>query len=374
MTVQGNTVSSNDATNGGGGGLDLFVAAQDLPAGGTALTMTASDNQITGNTADDSNSTFPLGGGGILSTLISWRTDTPGLVFDVSGNDIRSNFSEYGGGVKLLASADADPDLDGVVTARTTATIGFHHNLLAINDAFEPTFFTGVGGGGVAALQAFGDADAAIDLSFNTVASNSTDFGSAGFEIAATTDTDTNGNFDGNTTLEIANSIVSNNLSGYGIGGLPASGTGNLTVDVVFNDVFGNSLGNYDPLLFAVDPTGTFGNISEDPLLSPNFVPGICSPTIDAADPAEPFSDEPDPDGQRANMGDLGGTPSATVSLPDPSGDSLVDGIDILRIATSFASVLGDGWYSSDADVDKNGEVDGNDLSFVAAYYGTSCP
>jgi len=80
-------------------------------------------------------------------------------------------------------------------------------------------------------------------------------------------------------------------------------------------------------------------------------------------------------------MGHLGGTPSATGTLPDINGDNVVDGVDLLAIATSFASDTSRAWYSAAADIDKEPDpismlldVDGDDLAFVAAYYGRVCP
>jgi hypothetical protein len=62
--------------------------------------------------------------------------------------------------------------------------------------------------------------------------------------------------------------------------------------------------------------------------------------------------------------------------LPDVDGDGLVDGIDVLRISTTFASssVDGSGRYTDAADLNNDGWVDGLDLSLVGAQFGSSCP
>jgi hypothetical protein len=99
----------------------------------------------------------------------------------------------------------------------------------------------------------------------------------------------------------------------------------------------------------------------------------VCSPTTDAADPAADWSLEPQPNGGRANLGHLGGTADATSSLPDVNGDLLVDGVDVLRIATAFASTAAQARYYAAADLDRDGDVDGDDLAYVAARFGRDC-
>jgi len=41
----------------------------------------------------------------------------------------------------------------------------------------------------------------------------------------------------------------------------------------------------------------------------------VTSPCIDAGDPTSPVGDEPEPNGQRINMGAYGGTQEASLSL-----------------------------------------------------------
>ena len=114
------------------------------------------------------------------------------------------------------------------------------------------------------------------------------------------------------------------------------------------------------------------GFITDDPLLDAARIPGICSPTIDAADPTIPVGAEPAPNGGRANMGHTGGQSNAATSLNDPSGDGVVDGVDIVRIGLSFGAGALDARFDAAADIDGNGMVDGNDLALVSAQYGIS--
>ncbi|MDP2897092.1 MAG: right-handed parallel beta-helix repeat-containing protein [bacterium] len=74
---------------------------------------------------------------------------------------------------------------------------------------------------------------------------------------------------------------------------------------------------------------GGVGNIS----LHPYFVDAAqsdfhlksWSPCIDAGDPASPFSKEPEPNGDRINMGSYGNTPEAASASPDIDKDGLPD-------------------------------------------------
>jgi hypothetical protein len=183
--------------------------------------------------------------------------------------------------------------------------------------------------------------------------------------------------------LEIGSTIDSYN-SGFGIGGpFPgdegiftpgaASGdTANQTIDVDYCDFFGNAV-NYEG--WVVDRTGTDGNISTDPLLdSLTYVPLACSPTLDAGDPLTDYSEEAKPDGGRVNMGHTGGTPAARASLGDPSGDGVVDGLDVLAVAVAFGSSFGNPRWDATADLDSNNLVDGNDLALISGDFGESCP
>jgi hypothetical protein len=63
----------------------------------------------------------------------------------------------------------------------------------------------------------------------------------------------------------------------------------------------------------------------------------VDSPAVDAGDPTSDFSQEPQPNGGRINMGAYGGTSLATISsTADIDADGDVDGRDLyLLIATS---------------------------------------
>jgi len=406
VLVSGNTVSANTATEGGGG-LELTVDAFDLPSGSGVVALSAEGNEIAGNEGDGF-----FGGGGVLAFFRAIRAAPGSVDFSVSGNAVRTNrTTTFGGGFSVVACADSSPvfcsGFDDGLRAPSEAKLRFRNNLVSGNLARAVTA-DAIGGGFSLELDAAGEALAEADIGFATVASNATDDGAGGVDIVGATAFDTAGTNEGMSRLRVGDSIVSSNV-GVGLAGGDLSGsTGNLLLDIQYNDVFGNSGGNYDA--FVGDRTGTDGNVSKDPLLDSLFVPSLCSPTVDRAtppagfgcprvcenDPARacstdsdcqavggscvlsaPFDDyclEPEPNGNRANQGHLGATPNAVPTLPDASGDRIVDGVDVLRIATSFASAAPSPRYFAPADLDADGDVDGDDLAYVAAFFGRACP
>ena len=102
----------------------------------------------------------------------------------------------------------------------------------------------------------------------------------------------------GASTVELGNSIIYGAASGEGV---LIDSTASFTP--TYNDVYGNVGGEYSGI---TDPTGTDGNISEDPLFadpsSDDWTLGSGSPCIDAGDPAIL-----DADGTSSDMGAYGG-------------------------------------------------------------------
>jgi hypothetical protein len=362
ITIEQNSVRSN-AAGWGGGGMDLYLLAEEMLPGAGAR-MLVRDNEIEDNGA--------VGfGGGLQVSVLAVRSDIPTLFMDVRRNRIVSNGTdEAGGGVAAFVSADADPDVGGA-TAPAFALLRFTNNLVAVNSA-RTSRADGVGGGLFVYTEAFGEADAIVEINHATVASNLTDTGAGGIEIETFTDFDFVHANEGIAVVALENSVVSEN-SRFGVGGPPPdpASTDNTFIEVAWNDVFGNAGGNYEARVG--DRTGEFGNISVDPELDAEWIPGPCSPTVDAANPAAPFNAEPQPNGGRANQGHTGNTSVAVIRLPDVDGDLRVDGIDVLRIATAFASQFGQPRYYAPADLDEDGIVDGNDLAYVASRFGQTC-
>ena len=132
--------------------------------------------------------------------------------------------------------------------------------------------------------------------------------------------------FDGRTKdisgVLVKNCIISNN-AGYGIYG---------KADSRYNNLWNNGKGNYaggvkkgagdisaDPL-FADPKNGDFHLKSEggrwDPRLKRWVADKATSPCIDAADPNDDFSKEPEPNGSRINIGAYGNTKEASRTKP----------------------------------------------------------
>ena len=365
-----NNFFSNNSGERGGGGVHGFFLTGDPDNGGTG-TLEITDNTVTGNHASGLPGSGVLGGGGIFAEMYSRRTPLPQVSFEIERNKIQSNDSKsIGGGVSLFAYSDDDPEQNGVALP-SAAKIDFRNNLVAQNSAVNPGTGGARGGGVWAAGRAFGDqAVATIDLDFLTVASNHTDSGAGGIELEAYPELDDPGNTMGFVEIELTNSIITGNEL-IGTGG-PITPGGTVSVDVRYNDAFDNEGADWEANLGVT--TGTNGNISVDPGLDAQFTPQLCSATIDAGDPAAPFDDEPQPNGGRVNMGELGGTANATRTLPDSNGDDIVDGVDILKLAVAFGSSTGGPRYDPAVDFDGDGNNDGSDLSYLASMYARSCP
>jgi hypothetical protein len=85
------------------------------------------------------------------------------------------------------------------------------------------------------------------------------------------------------------------------------------------------------------------------------------------------------PNGLRINMGAYGGSNEATPSIVcrgDLLGDDEdIDGDDLSEFMKAYGSLTGDSNFNSDADINKDGYVDQNDLFMFAEEFGrTDCP
>gem|GEM_PF-589726 len=99
-----------------------------------------------------------------------------------------------------------------------------------------------------------------------------------------------------------------------GTGGLVVSAPG-CSLHIRYNDLWNNTPQNYVGI---DDRTGIDGNISTDPQLVDwehnDYHLQPTSPCIDTGDPTERYDREPEPNGDRINMGVFGGTPAAAIA------------------------------------------------------------
>ncbi len=145
-------------------------------------------------------------------------------------------------------------------------------------------------------------------------------------------------------TTEVINCTFSENSALYGGGGIRSTGAGSMAI--ANSILWGNTTSHPDrpdeiynegPLLLNVDYNdidqdgfaGSNGNIRQNPL----FIGGsdyhlkTGSPCIDAGSPVSDYSNEPEPNGCRINMGAYGNTEEATVSS-EPDGDGVYGACD----------------------------------------------
>lgn len=353
LSIDGNTVSDNEAFLGGGVMSFLQNAGYYYGGGGEFLTA---DNTISGNSA--------IYGGGLAAWNYGDFSSGEIVDFSVSGNTISGNTAEWAGGGAFLFSDASYAD----------TYVDFDHNLVGSNVAHDSEGGMAVGGG-IFALAGSEGGDpgfAEIDIDYVTAMNNSADLGGGALEIESMT----NGEL--LAVVYVYDSIAANN-TGYAVGGpipgepgnVTEGGTGDLYVFAGFSDAYGNSLGVFERTLQPV--LSAEGIIEENPLLSTAGVPNICSLTIDAGHPEADFSAEPEPNGNRVNQGHLGATEHAVTSLPDVNGDRQISGADVIEITTAFGAMGEDVRWFAAADLDQNGVIDGDDLSYVASKWGTDC-
>lgn len=111
----------------------------------------------------------------------------------------------------------------------------------------------------------------------------------------------------------ITNNIITNN---QGIGGINFEIIPENDPVITYNNVWNNTPSNYNGFN---DYTGTDGNISENPQFvnyaERDFHLLSTSPSIDAGDPDSDYQNEPEPNGDRINMGYYGNTAEAGCNI-----------------------------------------------------------
>ncbi len=124
------------------------------------------------------------------------------------------------------------------------------------------------------------------------------------------------------------------------------------TISTILEEDYGESAEIYPPAITFSNVEGGYagqGNVDADPMF---FLPSadepdlhLCafSPCVDAGDPFSDYSNEPEPNGGRINMGAYGGTWEATTSeLVDTDRDNLRDDWEIEHFGTLDRDGMGD--------------------------------
>jgi hypothetical protein len=353
-----NTIAENTSASHGGGAY-ISSSAADIRDNEFLDNVTAGDgagayvffgtNRITGNTFTGNEALDDAGGLRIQSgyadiegntfTFNSCVDDGGAVKFSHAKSRFHDNLltdnsaGEEGGGVELDNDSTT---VSGSTFLRNTAALGgaLHgaeqiEPALITTSVFEDNVGTSCGG----AIQ-FEDVAARIDIVQVTIRDNNAQSGgglcalSANIAVRNALIVDNEANSSGGgvrvelATGYVINSVISGNDASVGAAftirdGAGFSAANNLVPDntssaavrVVgegvpawtYNDVYGNSSGNYTGI---DDPTDTLGNISEDPdfVSSSDYHLQNSSPCIDTGSPAID-----DPDNSQSDMGAYGG-------------------------------------------------------------------
>lgn len=136
---------------------------------------------------------------------------------------------------------------------------------------------------------------------------------------------------------------------------------------ISYNDVYGNTSGNYSGCSAGAN------DISADPLFvdaaNANYHLKRGSPCIDAGDPASDYSLEPEPNGNRVDMGSFGNTPEATAYIcGDANADNKLNALDVTYIISYLYRGGPVPKPLLSADVDGNGSVNALDVTYLINY------
>jgi hypothetical protein len=243
-------------------------------------------------------------------------------------------------------------------------------------------------------MSAKGDSLAQVSIETSTIAANRAQNNAAGLnggvEAVSVTVPDCELDDVGRAVLVINRSIIGDNDL-FGVGG-PAPAENDLTPTVTKSFVYDNG-GNgaafqYQSTLF---PGGLApaGNPTTDPLIgSAPFQPALCSDAYRVGacsnDPGTVCTADSDCMAPVAPGGDGGGGGDECVAegagylaSPDINDDQALDGVDLNRFSTGFGAMNGVHLrYNPDADLDRNGMIDGVDLSLirpVTPLFGQQC-
>ena len=253
-------------------------------------------------------------GGSQFSSVVTFA-GTEDETCVLSGFMIRSGIADNGGGI-----------LGGTAVSPTHATI--RYNVITGNAAVRewPHGY----GGGIAYCDGM--------IERNVISGNRGRHGGGLYQCNGTIRNNVivgnSAEVNGGGLLACGGTIVNNTIvrNGAGFGGALHGCGGDIRNCIIWGNGGGGQLYNSSVpgyCCIGLWTGGGEGNIS----YYPHFVDAAggdyhlrnWSPCIDAGDPASVFSDEPEPNGGRINMGAFGNTPEATSASPDSDHDGLPD-------------------------------------------------
>jgi parallel beta-helix repeat protein len=364
--ISGFTITNGKATGGGGGFLIRWCSS-----------LTIENNIITGNTVTDFH------GGGIYCQESSAITFSNNIVqnnsaFRGSGiyvnetvqalicyNQIVSNIARNSGG-GIYWSGSSGAIYGNTIKSNVASGIGVGNSItreLGSSITISNNLIINNKGGSGIRINTYGGLFTVIN---NTIVGNEAREGGGIYCWAGCYSCKVN----------IRNNIIVGNPSTEGAGGIQnIMSVTPLTID--YNDVWNNTgpKGDYagctpgvhdihtDPLF--VNPQ----NPSFNPVYDFHLKPG--SPCIDAGNPESDYSNEPQPNGGRINMGAYGNTLEAEASPLAPwdvNQDGIVDISDLVIVGKHF----GERPPTAGQNPDVNGDdtVDISDLVLVSIHFG----
>jgi hypothetical protein len=306
----------------------------------------------------------------VASTIIDGNELASAVTFNssedanclITGFTITSGSAVSGGGVYIDSACpiieknviihNHATEGSGIYCKNSSATIRL--NKIIENDAVVDSAMGGLGG-------AIFCANSLATVKNNLIAGNSASYGSGIVWVGGTPKIVNNTIANNSSQYESyccavsidsnvpSSPMIKNNIIAFNNNGAGIYCWGSLGANVPkYNNIFGNSPQEYGGQL--TDQTGQNGNISTNPFFfDPNnydyhlrsragrWEPSsqswdqdaLTSPCIDAGDPNDDYSGEPQPNGMLINMGAYGGTAQASLSSLSPSQVSETLGIDL---------------------------------------------